>query len=114
MLLLMRMSLVTTPGGEAILGSASQRTPRFTVRFDVARQLSPSQIAYVGRGISIVQSSSLRAKFTWKSRATAFSGARFHFEGSNAASCGTTAPKFAGAALNVKKPCRWMYHGPPL
>ena len=68
----------------------------------------------VGLGTSIVQSASFWAKFTWKSRASGFSGPRLNFDGSSAASCGSTAAMFAGALVNVKNPWRWMNHGPPL
>src|SRR6476660_7111977 len=106
MLLLMMMSLVWMFGGDAMFGSASQRRPRFTVNCELTRQLSPTHTAYVGRGTSIVQSASFCAKLIWKSRATGLSGARFHFDGSRAASCGSTADMLAGALLKVKKPWR--------
>src|SRR5215831_6269604 len=101
------------PGGDAMFGSTSHRIPMLIVRSRLDRQLSPNQTAYVGRGMSIVQSLSFRVKLMFAFVANALSGAMFHSEGSKPDPGGKTAFRFGGAAEKLKKPARWMYQGPP-
>src|SRR5438552_2792848 len=73
-----------TNGGSIAPRSSSQRTPPLRVSRSLADQVSPNQIAQVGRGMSIVQS----PKF-WSKRCTeASSPDRSHFVGSSQAAAG--------------------------
>ena len=85
--LLIRMSLVTMSGGDAMFGSASQRTPRLTRQI---RSRRASCRRSRSRRSAAARRSSSRprcARSSPGSRApSGFSGCRFHVDGSSAAS----------------------------
>src|SRR5439155_26770638 len=96
-----------TNGGSIAPRSSSQRTPPLRVSRSLADQVSPNQIAQVGRGMSIVQS----PKF-WSKRCTeASSPDRSHFVGSSQAAAGDRRARSAGEVLKMNSPresrCHW-------